>query len=245
VKREVLDALRAARRDRRPVALVTDLTTGEQHLLDATSAAMTSPLEGEVGPEGRVRGLVPPSLSREVGKTGVANTDSGETFTQAFIPTPRLIIVGAVHIAQRLTPIARLAGFAVSVVDPREAFASTDRFPDVTLVRQWPDLGLEMLAPDAATAVVTLTHDPKLDDPALIVALRSPAFFVGALGSRKTHGKRLDRLRTAGFDDVALARLHAPVGLPIGAISPGEIAVSIMAEIVASRHGKVLQASGG
>jgi len=216
MRRDILDALRAARRERRPVALVTELATGAQSLSDAGTSG-----------------------------TGVASTDSGEIFTQAFIPTPRLIVVGAVHIAQRLTPIARLAGFAVSVVDPRAAFATMERFPDVNLVQQWPDRALESLAPDAATAVVTLTHDPKLDDPALIAALRSPAFFVGALGSRKTHGKRLDRLRAEGFDDAALARIHAPVGLPIGAISPGEIAVSIMAEIVASRHGRVLQAAAG
>ena len=216
MKRDILDALRAARRERRSVALVTELASGAQSLAESSSA-----------------------------RTGITATEAREIFTQAFVPTPRLIVVGAVHIAQKLTPIARLAGFSVSVVDPREAFASPERFPDVALVMQWPDRALTALAPDAATAVVTLSHDPKLDDPALIVALRSAAFFIGALGSRKTHGKRLDRLRGEGFDDAALSRIHAPVGLPIGAISPGEIAVSIMAEIVACRHGRALQAAGG
>jgi xanthine dehydrogenase accessory factor len=153
-------------------------------------------------------------------------------------------VVGAVHIAQKLVPLAQLAEFAVDVVDPREAFASAARFPDVGLSHAWPDRAVADLKPDAATAVVTLTHDPKLDDPALIAALASPAFYVGALGSRKTHARRLDRLRAVGLDDATLARIHAPVGLPIGAISPGEIAVSIMAEIIAARHGRSLQAAG-
>jgi xanthine dehydrogenase accessory factor len=150
-------------------------------------------------------------------------------------------VVGAVHIAQKLTPLARLADFAVDIVDPRAAFASPARFPDVGLHHAWPDAAMATLAPDVSTAIVTLTHDPKLDDPALIAALRSPVFYIGALGSRKTHARRLDRLREAGFGEADLARIHAPVGLPIGAVSPGEIAVSIMAEIVAARHGRALQ----
>jgi xanthine dehydrogenase accessory factor len=153
-------------------------------------------------------------------------------------------VVGAVHIAQKLVPLARLADFSVDVVDPRTAFATPERFPDVGLSHDWPDNAVAALKPDSATALVSLTHDPKLDDPALIVALRSPAFYIGALGSRKTHGKRLERLKAEGFDDAALARLHAPVGLPIGALSPGEIAVSIMAEIVATLRGRSLQATG-
>jgi xanthine dehydrogenase accessory factor len=212
VRRATLDALVAARRERRTVALVTELGTGAQHLADAAGA-----------------------------RTGVEPAGNGEIFTHVFRPTPRLIVVGAVHIAQKLVPLARLADFAVTVVDPRAAFASAERFPDVGLSHDWPDKAVTALSPDSATAIVTLTHDPKLDDPALIVALRSSAFYVGALGSRKTHGRRIERLTAEGFDDAAISRIRAPIGLPIGALSPGEIAVSIMAEIVAARHGRTLQ----
>jgi xanthine dehydrogenase accessory factor len=143
-----------------------------------------------------------------------------------------------VHIAQALVPVARLTGYAVTVVDPRGAFATESRFPDVALVTEWPDDALNGLAIDARTAIVTLTHDPKLDDPALTVALRSPAFYVGSLGSRRTHAKRLDRLRAAGLTEEELARIHAPVGLDIGAVTQAEIAVSVMAQIIAARRRK-------
>jgi xanthine dehydrogenase accessory factor len=213
MRRETLHALREARRNRRSVALATDLATGEQALIEAQ------------------------------GRTGIVEADGAEQFIHVFQPTPRLVIVGAVHIAQKLAPLAQLAEFAVTIVDPREAFANAGRFGDTELSLLWPDRGVESLAPDSATAIVTLTHDPKLDDPALMAALRSPAFYIGALGSRKTHGRRLERLRAAGFGDADLARLRAPVGLPIGAVSPGEIAVSIMAEIVATLHGRALKAA--
>ncbi len=214
MKRATLDAIRAARRARAEIALVTDLATGDQHFTDA-----------------------------RIDRTQIETADAVESFVHVFRPTPRLIVVGAVHIAQKLVPLARLAEFAVSVVDPREAFASAGRFPDVALSHAWPDRAVNDLAPDSATAIVTLSHDPKLDDPALISALRSPAFYIGALGSRKTHARRLDRLREAGFGDAALARIRAPVGLPIGAVSPGEIAVSVMADIIAIRHGRALRAA--
>jgi xanthine dehydrogenase accessory factor len=213
MKRATLDALRDARRARREVTLKTELATGVQTVV-------------EQGGD----------------RSHIDSGEGGETFIHVFAPTPRLIVVGAVHIAQRLVTLARLADFAVSVVDPRTAFATAERFPDVALSHDWPDRAVSALTPDAATAIVTLTHDPKLDDPALILALRSRAFYIGALGSRKTHAGRLGRLREAGFDDAALSRIHAPVGLPIGAVSPGEIAVSIMAEIVAIRRGRLLQA---
>jgi xanthine dehydrogenase accessory factor len=153
------------------------------------------------------------------------------TLVQPFNPPLRLIVVGAVHIAQPLAKIAAQCGFEVVVVDPRGAFATEARFPGVTLSRAWPDEALEALAIDTRSAVVTLTHDPKLDDPALAVALRSPAFYVGCLGSRRTQARRLERMRDLGLDDDALARIHGPVGLDIGARSPAEIAVSILAEI--------------
>ena len=152
-------------------------------------------------------------------------------FVQPFNPPLRLVIVGAVHIGQYLANYALSCGYDVVVVDPRQAFASEARFPGVTLVTEWPDYALELLAPDARTALVTLTHDPKLDDPALQAALRSPVFYIGALGSRRTQAARVERLREAGLEEAEIARLKAPVGLDIGARSPAEIAVSIMAEI--------------
>jgi len=214
MKRSDLDAIRDACRRRQSIAVVTELTTGAQRLAEADRDRST-----------------------------VVGDGDAESFVHIFRPAPRLIVVGAVHIAQKLVPLARLADFAVDVVDPRIAFATPERFPDVGLSHDWPDKAVAALKPDSATALVSLTHDPKLDDPALIVALRSPAFYVGALGSRKTHGRRLERLRAEGFDDAVLARLHAPVGLPIGALSPGEIAVSIMAEIVATLRGRTLRAA--
>jgi xanthine dehydrogenase accessory factor len=153
------------------------------------------------------------------------------------LPARRLIIVGAVHVAQPLAEMAALAGFAVTIVDPRRAFATAARFPGQALVVRWPDAALAELVPDARTAVVTLTHDPKLDDPALVAALATPAFYVGCLGSQKTHAARRTRLGAGGVTEPALARLHGPVGLRIGARTPAEIAVSILAEIVAALRG--------
>ena len=159
------------------------------------------------------------------------NVQGQDWFIQPFNTPLRLIIIGAVHIAQHLAAYARACGYDVVVVDPRPAFASEQRFPGVTLNTEWPDYALELLAPDRRTALVTLTHDPKLDDPALQVALRSPAFYIGALGSRKTQAARVQRLRAAGLGEAELSRLNAPVGLDIGARSPAEIALSAMAEI--------------
>lgn len=157
----------------------------------------------------------------------------GPLFVQPFNPPLRLIVVGAVHIAQALVPMASLAGYETVVVDPRRAFASDRRFPDVAVSQDWPDEALEDLAIDARTAVVTLTHDPKLDDPALDVALRSPAFYIASLGSRRTHGTRLERLAALGHSEETLKRIHGPAGLALGAVSPAEIAVSVMAEMTA------------
>jgi xanthine dehydrogenase accessory factor len=161
----------------------------------------------------------------------------GQLFVQAFNPPRRLVIVGAVHFAQSLAPMAALTGYAVAVIDPRRAFATDARFPDFTLLSDWPDEAMERLKPDNRTAVVTLTHDPKLDDPALQVALRSEAFYIGALGSKRTHAARCERLRAAGLADSDLARIHGPAGLAIGAKSPAEIAISVMAQMTAARHG--------
>jgi xanthine dehydrogenase accessory factor len=157
-------------------------------------------------------------------------------FLHVHTPPLRLIVVGAVHIAQALVPFAVGTGYAVTVVDPRRSFATDARFPDVAVRTDWPDEALDELRPDTRTAIVTLTHDPKLDDPALDRALRSPAFYIGALGSRKTHAARLSRLRALGHDDAALARIHGPVGLNLGAVSAPEIALSIIAQIVATHR---------
>ena len=146
-------------------------------------------------------------------------------------PPLRLIVVGAVHIAQPLMTIARACGYDPTLIDPRGAFGSAERFPGEVIVEDWPDEALAALRPDARTAIVTLTHDSKLDDPAITVALRSPCFYLGCLGSTRTHAKRVDRLREAGFAEAEIARIHAPVGLDLGAKSPAEIAVSVMAQI--------------
>jgi xanthine dehydrogenase accessory factor len=169
------------------------------------------------------------------GRSDTVDTSVGKVFLQAFIPPPRLIVVGAVHIAQALVPMAAMTGFDVVVIDPRRAFAADYRFPSVTVVQDWPDEAMGRLKPDSSTAVVTLTHDPKLDDPALEVALKSEAVYVGSLGSRRTHEKRKARLLEAGITEAQFARIHGPVGLNIGARSPSEIAISIMAEIIQTR----------
>ena len=166
-----------------------------------------------------------------------AETSRGRAFLQVFNPPLRLIVIGAVHIAQALAPMASLAGYQVTVVDPRRAFATDSRFPDVAMTQDWPDEAMEALAPDRRTAVVALTHDPKLDDPGLDVALRSEAFYIAALGSRRTHAGRLERLRELGHDAATLARIHGPAGLDIGAVSPAEIAVSVMAEMTRALRG--------
>ncbi len=219
MRSDLLQRLLEDRAAKRPVVLATRLTDGVQKLLYQTDT------EGETGLLEAVR----EALASDKGR--VVATSDGEWFLNVFNPPLRLIIVGAVHIAQPLARIGALAGYDVTVVDPRTAFASEDRFPGITLVTDWPDEAMAALAPDTRTAVVTLTHDPKLDDPALQAALRSPCFYIGALGSRKTHGTRRERLLAAGFDEAAFARINGPVGLSIGAKSPAEIAISIMAQI--------------
>jgi xanthine dehydrogenase accessory factor len=212
VKRETLDRLLAAVREKRPVVLATDLASGEQRLLEAdASAAAREALRNDACAQ--------------------AEESGRRLFLQPWNPALRMIIVGAVHVAQPLGAMAALAGYEVIVVDPRQAFATEARFPGVALRGEWPDEALGALALDARSAVVTLTHDPKLDEPALAVAVRSPAFYVGALGSRKTHAARCERLRALGLGEAELARISAPVGLAIGARSPAEIAVSILAEV--------------
>jgi xanthine dehydrogenase accessory factor len=152
-------------------------------------------------------------------------------------PHPRIVVTGAVHISQALAPMAKLLDLDVAIIDPRTAFATSERFPDVTLLAEWPDEAMASLGLDAYTAFVALTHDPKIDDPGLEAALRSECFYIGALGSRKTHGRRIERLTAAGFDEAATGRIHAPIGLDIGAVSPAEIALAILGEIVSGLRG--------
>jgi xanthine dehydrogenase accessory factor len=219
VKAATLEAILADIERKRPVVLVTNLDSGDQQLLHRG--------DGDNEPE---RAHVERALRIDVCFT--TDPDSGpQVFYQPFNPPLRMMVVGAVHIAQPLSVIATLAGYEVTIVDPRESFAAAERFPGVTLNLDWPDAALESLGLDQRCAVVTLTHDPKLDDPALQVALRSDAFFIGCLGSRKTHASRLGRLTKAGFSEADLERIHGPVGLPIGSRSPAEIAVSVLAQV--------------
>jgi xanthine dehydrogenase accessory factor len=221
---ELLQRLMAARAATTPLALLTRLPDGAQALVpgDAVPEALAAEAEAAIRAD----------AARNV-------TIGNETwFIAPENPPLRLLIVGAVHIAQALVPMAAAIGYAVTVIDPRRAFATEERMgAQVTISGDWPDEAMAALKPDARTAVVTLTHDPKLDDPALEVALRSPAFYVGSLGSRKTHAKRVARLSEAGLTEAEIARIAAPVGLDIGAVTAGEIAVSILAQIVAARRG--------
>jgi len=229
VKTDTFARLAGARAAKRPVALLTRLPDGAQalHPDDALAPALAEAAEDALRLD----------AARNV-------TIEGETwFIAPENPPLRLIVVGAVHIAQALVPMAAMLGYAVTVVDPRRAFATEERLgSQVAISADWPDEAIASLSPDSRTAVVTLTHDPKLDDPALEVALRSGAFYIGCLGSRRTHAKRLARLVEAGCTGEELARIHAPVGLDIGAVTAAEIAVSIIAEIVAARRGRKVAA---
>lgn len=223
MKRATLEALREARRANRPAALLRWLASGQEALVVGGEVVLGGTLPQDV------LAAVEQAHRRDRGAT--LETERGALFIQVFNPPLRLIVVGAVHITQALAPMAQLAGYDVTVVDPRGAFATDARFPDVRVSLEWPDDALDELAPDARTAVVTLTHDPKLDDPALDRALRSDAFYIAALGSRRTHAARLERLKAIGHDELAIGRIHGPAGLSIGAVTPAEIALSVMAEM--------------
>lgn len=220
------DRLMAARATRRSVALVTRLADGAHAQVDADAVSGALTLADQTAAQVRQRFTS--------GDSGVLD-EAGTLFARVYSPPPRLLIVGAVHIAQALAPMAVMSGFAVTIIDPRHAFASAERFPAVELTDEWPDDAMRRLAPDAQTAVVTLTHDPKLDDPALAIALTSPAFYIGSLGSSRTHAKRIARLTELGLA-AQLGRIHAPVGLDLGGRYPSEIAVSVLAEIIRVRY---------
>ncbi|HET9176657.1 MAG TPA: XdhC family protein [Pseudolabrys sp.] len=218
MKLDLLHTLNAERSARRAAVLATDVASGEQRLVKAVDVSK-DPLKEVL--DKRLR----------MGKSGMEETPQGRVFLTVYVPSPRLVITGAVHISQTLAPIGQLLGYDVTIVDPRTAFASIERFPDVKVIAEWPDVALPPLGIDRYTAFVALTHDPKIDDPALKHALARDCFYVGALGSKKTHARRVDRLKQAGLTDGDIARIHAPIGLDIEAVSPAEIAVAIMGEI--------------
>jgi xanthine dehydrogenase accessory factor len=220
VNLDILHTLNAERAARRAVAVVTNVESGEQRLVKAADIGK-DPLHDLLDKHIRMA------------KSGMEETAQGRFFFTVHVPSPQLVITGAVHISQALAPIGQMLGYDVTIVDPRTAFASAERFPDIKVIAEWPDVALPPLKVDRYTAFVALTHDPKIDDPALKHALARDCFYIGALGSRKTHAKRVTRLKEAGLSDGTIARIHAPIGLAIGAVSPAEIAVSIMAEITA------------
>jgi xanthine dehydrogenase accessory factor len=220
--RDLLAALLRDLAAKRPVVLATNLATGEGRLL--------RPDEPGDGGAAAVMALAREALLRD--RSARVETPEGEMFLRVYQPAVRILVVGAVHVAQALARMALEAGFEVVVIDPRPAYATGPRFQGVNVLGQWPAEAMAALGLDRRTAVVTLAHDPKIDDPALAAALRSGAFYVGALGSRRSHAARRERLRALGFSDADLDRVHGPVGLSIGAVSPGEIAVSILAQVV-------------
>jgi xanthine dehydrogenase accessory factor len=218
MKLDILTALNAERAARRAAIVVTDVASGTQRLVMAADIA---------------RDPLRPALAERLcsGRSGMVETADGQVFLTVYVPAPQMVITGAVHISQALAPIAKLLGYDVTIVDPRTAFASPERFPDVKVIAEWPETALPPLGIDHYTAFVALTHDPKIDDPALLHALSRDCFYIGALGSKKTHARRVERLKQQGLSEGDISRVHAPIGLDIGAVSPAEIAVAIMAQI--------------
>lgn len=232
MKGRYIEAVIAANAQGRSVALATDLTSGAQLFIDGDAA------EGDLELDEVSVGAMREALraDRNIG----LDTARGRVFVQVFSPPRRCFVIGAVHIAQPLVPILIATDYKPIVIDPRGAWATEARFPGVELSSEWPDEALERMKPDRASAVVALTHDPKIDDPGLIAALRSEAFYIGALGSRRTHAKRLERLAAEGFGENELSRIHGPIGLNIGGVSQAEVAVSIVAEMTqVLRRGEV------
>jgi xanthine dehydrogenase accessory factor len=219
MKLEVLSALNKARAERRATILITDTESGEQRLVMGDAVAgdeMADLLDGAL----------------RSGKSGNVEHQGKVYFLTVQTPPVRLIVIGAVHISQALAPIAKVAGIDMTIIDPRTAFATPERFPDVKLIAEWPQNALQGINLDRYSGVACFTHDPKIDDPALEAALRADCFYVGALGSRKTHARRVERLTAAGFTPEQIARIKAPIGLDIGAVSPAEIAVSVLGEVI-------------
>ncbi len=219
MKIDILKALNEERAARRSIIVVTNQDSGVQRLVKATDIRGDA-LKDVLGKRLRMA------------KSGIEETPEGRVFLTVHVPSPKLVITGAVHISQALAPMGQLLGYDVTIVDPRTAFASIERFPDVKVIAEWPDVALPTVGIDHYTAFVALTHDPKIDDPGLDVALKSDCFYIGALGSRKTHARRVERLKAErGFTDNDIGRIHSPIGLDIDAVSPAEIAVAIIGEI--------------
>jgi xanthine dehydrogenase accessory factor len=216
-----LKTINAARRARQAAILVTDLGDGRDRAVREGDA-----VAGELG--------AAIGKAFRSGRSGMVEADGATFFLNVHLPPPRLVVIGAVHISQALAPMAKIAGYAMEIVDPRTAFATPERFPDVPLFADWPETVLAARPFDAYTAVAAVTHDPKIDDFPLKAALDANCFYVGALGSRKTHAKRVERLRAMGASDEAIARIQAPIGLDIGAASPAEIAVAVLAQVIAA-----------
>jgi xanthine dehydrogenase accessory factor len=228
---DLLRQMNEARRGRRAAVLVTRIGGGEQRVVGPDEVA-ADPLADKL------------DAALRTARSGLVEQDGASWFLTVQVPAVRLVMIGAVHISQALAPIARIAGLDVTVIDPRTAFATPERFPDAPVVAEWPDAALDRAPLDRYTAIALLTHDPKIDDLALVRALGAECFYIGALGSRKTHANRLERMRGLGFGEAALARIHAPIGLDIGAVSPAEIAVSIAGEIIGALRKKPLRAEG-
>src|SRR5436190_15738403 len=224
---KTLAALQEARSKRRAVTLATRLRDAAEALVYLDTVA------GDLAGDGAVVDAARRAMA--IGRSETVEIGGSKVFLNVYVPPPRLIIVGAVHIAQSLAPMAAMLEFDVTVVDPRGAWATANRFPGVKVIQDWADEAFQAMGLDVSTAVVTLTHDPKLDDPALEAALKSDVFYVGALGSRRTHAKRKERLAEVGITDEQFARVHGPIGLNIGAKSPAEIAVSILGQIIEVR----------
>ena len=223
-----LKKLNALRRERQAAILLTDLGDGRDRVIG----------EGDT-----VAGALGDAVARAFrsGKSGVAEIDGRDFFLNVHLPAPRLVVIGAVHISQALAPMAKIAGFDLTIIDPRTAFASPERFPDVALHAEWPDEALARQPLDAYTALAALTHEPKIDDPALRAAFEAECFYIGALGSRKTHARRVERLIDAGVSGEALERIDAPIGLDIGAAPPAEIAVAVLGAVIRARRTRGLQ----
>lgn len=226
--RLLLERLNAARRDRRAAVLVTQIDGGAQRLVEPDQVS-ADPLSEEI------------DAALRSGKSGMVEREGASYFLTVQVPPVRLVVIGAVHISQALAPMAKMVGFDMVIVDPRTAFATPERFPDVPVLAEWPEVALPPMKIDRYTAICCFTHDPKIDDPALEQALRAQCFYIGALGSRKTHGKRLERLTVKGFGAEDMARIRAPIGLDIGAVTPPEIATSVLGEIILALRKKPLR----
>lgn len=229
MKLELLSALNVERAARRAAILVTDLASGDQRLVkqdDLAGDAMAEVLDKAI----------------RSGKSGTVEHDGKSYFLTVQTPPVRLVVIGAVHISQALAPMAKTVGLDLTIIDPRTAFATPERFPDVNLVADWPQNVLPGMKLDRYTAMACFTHDPKIDDPAIEAALGAECFYLGALGSRKTHARRVERLTDAGFSEDQIARIKAPVGLDIGSVTPAEIAVAVLGEVILSLRKKPLRA---